>query len=158
MASSPAAPAILALGSTQGTITLWNVAELRVVRTLAAHDSAVAAVAFSGDGHLLASAGDDASIRIWSTASSRPYRSLSSQTRAAALAFTPARDTLTSAGDDGLVRLWSVARGGAPRPFAAHDGAVTGLAISPDGGRLASAGEDGAVRVWQMPAELARQD
>jgi WD40 repeat protein len=56
---------LLASGSDDNTITLWDVASGREVRTLSGHTESVYSVAFSPDGRLLASGSGDKTIRLW---------------------------------------------------------------------------------------------
>jgi WD40 repeat protein len=58
---------LLASGSYDKTIKLWEVATGREVRTLTltGHTSVVRSVAFSPDGRLLASGSEDATIKLW---------------------------------------------------------------------------------------------
>jgi COMPASS component SWD3 len=56
---------LLASGSDDKTIKLWDVATGQEVRTLKGHTDWVRSVAFSPDGKLLASGSDDGTIKLW---------------------------------------------------------------------------------------------
>jgi WD40 repeat protein len=59
---------LLASGSADETIKLWDVATGREVRTLEGHTGYVESVAFSPDGKLLASGSWDGTIKLWNVA------------------------------------------------------------------------------------------
>ncbi len=56
---------LLASGSFDNTIKLWEVSSGSLVRTLTGHTNSVRSVAFSPDGRLLASGSDDKTIKLW---------------------------------------------------------------------------------------------
>ncbi|MFG2041130.1 Hsp70 family protein [Dactylosporangium sp. NPDC048998] len=113
------------------------------------HRGAVLGVAFGGA--LLASAGADATVRLWDPASGAPHATLEGHTEpATAVAFSPSGTLLASAGLDTTIRLWDPATGAHLHTLDGHDGAVHAVAFAPDGATLVSAGADGAVRLWNV--------
>ena len=62
---------LLAVGSRDGTTTLWNPRAGRLLRTLDDDGGSVQAVAFSRDGSLLATGSSDGATRVWTVATGR---------------------------------------------------------------------------------------
>ena len=58
----------LAIGGSDGLITIWDLASRRILVALEGHESPVLDVAFLGDGDTLVSVGDD-QVRVWRAAS-----------------------------------------------------------------------------------------
>ncbi|MGK7901848.1 MAG: WD40 repeat domain-containing protein [Hormoscilla sp.] len=56
---------MLASGSNDNTIKIWNLRSGRLLRTLTGHSGPVRSVAISPDGQLLASGSNDNTIKIW---------------------------------------------------------------------------------------------
>ena len=71
---------ILASGSADDTIRLWNTDTGTHIRTLSGHTSAVRGVAFSPDGNTLASGSADNTIRLWNIDTGTHIRTLSGHT------------------------------------------------------------------------------
>src|SRR5204863_3039339 len=87
-------------------------------------------VAFSADSLLLASGGDDNSIRLWSCESKTLIKTLTGHAAAVeAIAFSPKEDLFASAGADGDIRFWK------PEGAAANSvGRIANPSYKSDGG------------------------
>jgi WD40 repeat protein len=67
---------ILASGSEDESLKLWNIDTGEEIRTLKAHNFWVTSVAFSPDGKLLASGGEDKIVNLWEVSSGKKLDSL----------------------------------------------------------------------------------
>jgi WD40 repeat protein/tRNA A-37 threonylcarbamoyl transferase component Bud32 len=112
----------------------------------------VRALAFTPDGKLLATGGDDGTPRLLDSDTLRPVRELAAAGGAVlTVAVSPDGRWVAAAGRDRVVLLWDVATGEPRATFRGHSGAVTDMAFRPDGRVLASASEDGTVKLWGCP-------
>jgi len=140
-----------------GELRLYQVNENKATleTTLAtAHNDVIYALTFSPDGKLLASAGYDRVIKLWSPGTKNEPRLLADHSDTVyGLAFHPDGALLASAAADRAVKVWDVASG--KRLFTLSDPTdwVYTIAWSPEGSRLAAGGIDKSIRIWEANAE-----
>ncbi|MFQ3661458.1 MAG: WD40 repeat domain-containing protein [Chloroflexaceae bacterium] len=147
-----ASPATLVAGGEDGRLIFFD-AGGALLRELPAHDGAIHALAIAPGGDLLASAGSDTLIRLWSLPDGTPRGELvGHEGPVLALAFNPEGDLLASADYDGIARLWRVPEGVEQRSITVleTDGlsatAVTALAFDAQGQTLLAGALSGSIQ------------
>jgi WD40 repeat protein/transcriptional regulator with XRE-family HTH domain len=171
---------VMASGNADGTTRLWDVADpahpLPLGQPLPAASGSgsvggvfvVQSVAFSPDGHTLASADNNGDVQLWEVTDPARPRLLGQAVIPGgppinSIAFS--RDGRTLAiGFEGyvnaVVQLWNIAHPAHPRPLgqvvAGATGTTESVAFRPDGHILATGSFDGTVRLWDVadPAKV----
>ena len=148
------------------TVQLWDAATRVPITPLLKHNAeeeyeGVSDVAFSSDGTILASTGDDGKIRLWDTQTQRQIGVLKTGAGVTSIAFRPDGKTLASLngggpataghkGGDMALRLWNVRTRRQIAVALNHNAGIESVALSPSGTLLASGYQDGAVGLWDM--------
>ena len=123
--------------------------------TLAEHGAAVASVAFSPDGALLASGSHDPNptIKCWDVATRACVATLSGHTADIwSVAFSADGTLLASGSADLTIKLWSVADRALRATLRGHTARIRAVAWSPNLAMLASGSLDQTVKIWDIAA------
>lgn len=149
---------LLAVGLTDGQIWLWRLGDWQAQARFRAHLNAIRALAFSPDGHLLASGANRAyqtaepTLRLWRVEDQRLLHDLPGHSDSVTgLASSADGRLLISASDDGTARVWRVEAGVEQGQLPAG-GMLSTLAISGQGERIALGRGDfhGQVLLWEF--------
>ena len=127
---------------------------LQRMSILSGHRRRVFSVAYSASGSLLASAGEDGTVRLWRRDELKSEMSIHHPGRVFCLAFSSgAKPTRLATGcEDGILRVFDE-KGEAIRTLRGHRGQINALSWNRGPGNqwdVASAGADGTVRLWQL--------
>ncbi|MFF2073275.1 hypothetical protein ACFVXG_00790 [Kitasatospora sp. NPDC058162] len=151
---------LLATGSTDGTVILWDSAgtgsRTRLLSRLGVRSDIVASLAVSPDGRTLATGDGDGSTLFWDLGNrEKPVQlspALTGQSASVdAMAFSPDGHLLATGSLDSTVLLWDTTD---PhhlrqlRQFTANTGGVQALAFAPVGHLLSTVGGDGTTQLW----------
>jgi hypothetical protein len=116
---------VLASGSSDNTIRLWDGQSGELRRRLKGHESAVRTVAWSPDGQMLASGSDDGTIRLWDTTTWSLKASLESGASVTSIAWSPDGQMLASGSGRSLL-LWDTGTGEQRRTLEGPDNTLIG--------------------------------
>ncbi|MGQ9540403.1 MAG: hypothetical protein ACUVTY_04835 [Armatimonadota bacterium] len=116
------------------------------------HTTWVNALSFTADGSLLASGGEDARAKVWSTSDGVLLRDFITGTAVRGLSIAPDGSTLTTVLFERTVQFWSVTDGNQIASFLGHSAYLFSARYLPDGSLVATGGTDGFIKFWQIPS------
>ena len=146
---------LLASGSMDGTLKLWNVETNKNIATLEEGFVAYSPVGrvpivFSSDGSLLASGGSRNAIKLWDVNTKKNIATLNGHTDSiSCVAFSPDGSLLASGAWDGTVKLWDIAEKKIFATLKTEEWLISSVAFSPDGAILVSGGPR-SVKLWDV--------
>lgn len=151
---------ILASGSGDCSVRIWDVNTHTPRHTLTGHSGWVQHVLFSPDCLVLASAGMDGSIRLWDPVKGTLLGTMVHGGAITGMSFEPmcanaACTRLATASKDGTVKVWDIARRVCLGTLAGHVGPVMCVKWSGNG-RIYSGGRDKMVKMWEGGNEFPK--
>ncbi|SPQ17850.1 cc66ce0a-f11d-4dfc-a536-8eee764de0f2 [Thermothielavioides terrestris] len=171
---------ILASGSYDEAVFLWDVRAGRLMRSLPAHSDPVSGVDFCRDGTLVVSCSTDGLIRIWDTSTGQCLRTLVHEDNPAVtnVCFSPNGRFVLAFSLDDSIRLWDYVSGSVKKTYQGHTnkgfsiGGGFGVLTDADDGYpgddedygssrrqafVTSASEDGDIVMWDVVSKAVVQ-
>lgn len=147
---------LLATGSYDQTILLWDRKTGELQSTLKGHNGAVYDLAFRPDGQLLASCSSDRTIKLWDVKTSQRLETFSEPTQEqTTLLFNIQGDQLIAGGADNRMRVWEIGpqgQEGTNRLLVtryAHEAPLLEMELTEDGLYLLTTAQDKLIKTWK---------
>jgi WD domain, G-beta repeat len=121
------------------------------IATIASSAGIINSVTSNSDGTMLATVGQDSTVRLWNVSTRQLIGSPFSAGQAERAVFSPDGTALAIIDTDGTVQLWNTrTRQPSGGPIAAGISDVQSVAFSPDGRILVTGSTDNTVRLWDV--------
>ena len=110
----------------------------------------IVALAYSPDGHWLASTGPTAFLKLWDTGIDVNDRQFTDVPGALhALQFSPDSKWLMAASDRNSIQIWNIGTGKLATEIKGGEPALTAFALSANGEVMVTGGADNKIRIWR---------
>jgi WD40 repeat protein len=154
LAFSPDDTLIATAGTNDTIARVWNIAQQSSSAIITIHRSGVQAVAFTGDGNSVITAGRDGNAYVHAAVGGFLQATLTGHhAPLGGVTVSPNGDLIATWSDDGTARLWDARLGSNAGEIARHNVPPDGttapvVGFSADGRHMFSAGPDGVARLW----------
>jgi WD40 repeat protein len=148
----------MAIGHVNGDIALWKMESGSVQTNFFAHRRGVSGVAFTPDGHILATGGQEGTAKLWDLDTHRELVTLKGHLKSVhGLDISPDASRLATAGSGGdAVKLWDMHTYQELITLAGEGSLMTALAFSPDGNKIVGLNvgknNDLHLQIWRAPS------
>ncbi|HEY9692381.1 MAG TPA: WD40 repeat domain-containing serine/threonine-protein kinase [Oculatellaceae cyanobacterium] len=142
---------LVASGSDDQTILIWDLVTKKQVATLRGHKKSVRTIAFSLTGKLLVSGSSDRTIKLWNLDHYQEIFTFQGHQQAVnSVLFTPDGTKIISGSADKTIKLWDVNTTEVIATLKSHHLAVRDIAYEATSNKLASASLDRTAKIWDL--------
>lgn len=139
---------LIATGSKDKTVKLWETSTGNEVRTLAGHASEITDIHFTPDGKYLLSSNWDHTVKVWEILTGRMIRDFTTHQRMVKSVTVDEKGTVFSAGAEREGYAWDMNTGDVKYTFRVDPGQYgPSLDLSPDGKYLAVGNDNGRILI-----------
>eukprot|EP00735_Rhodelphis_limneticus_P001471 TRINITY_DN12095_c0_g1::TRINITY_DN12095_c0_g1_i1::g.9675::m.9675 TRINITY_DN12095_c0_g1::TRINITY_DN12095_c0_g1_i1::g.9675 ORF type:complete len:520 (+),score=156.66,sp/Q9AV81/PRP19_ORYSJ/46.24/9e-150,WD40/PF00400.27/1.3e+04,WD40/PF00400.27/2.5e+02,WD40/PF00400.27/0.00052,WD40/PF00400.27/1.3,WD40/PF00400.27/1.1e-05,WD40/PF00400.27/8.2e-08,WD40/PF00400.27/81,WD40/PF00400.27/8.5e-09,Prp19/PF08606.6/3.5e-33,zf-Nse/PF11789.3/5.1e-08,eIF2A/PF08662.6/5e+02,eIF2A/PF08662.6/0.12,eIF2A/PF08662.6/23,Cep57_C len=143
---------VLATGTSDARIRLWDMQDLENAMTLEGHSGAIRALSFSENGYFLATAADS-TVKLWDLRKFSNFRTINvDEGNVTSVQFDYSGQYLSYGTTTGMVGVLDSAQWGRLRTFHDHTDEVTSLKWGPDAKYLVSSSLDRNLKVYSTRA------
>ncbi|MFE9446482.1 TIR domain-containing protein [Streptomyces sp. NPDC006602] len=149
---------IVATGSYDHTVRLWDFETDRPLATLRGHTDSVTCIAFDRTGERLVSGGWDNVARLWDVESFTEIATFTGHTSwVSSVSWSPSERYIATGSQDHTARVWEVSTGQTVCELAGHSEWVRSAEWHPDERLILTGGYDNVAKLWKIPSgrELA---
>ncbi|RLW13382.1 hypothetical protein DV515_00000281 [Chloebia gouldiae] len=143
-----AANTILASGTKEGTISVWDVTTATVLHQLPHHSGTVFHAAFSPDSRHLLSTGEDCCFKVIDVQTGMLVSSVT--TEEPQRCFKWDGNTILSGSQSGELLIWDLLGGKVTERIKGHTGAVTSMWMNEQCNNIITGGEDKQIMFWKL--------
>jgi len=150
-AMSPDGKLVAAIDAAGSSAHVWDSVTGAPLTQLRNDASGFPSIAFSADGHWLATSGGD-DVRVFDVWTWTQVRTLAGRR----LSWDPTEPRLLTGSAEGDVSIWAIPSGSRLRHLRELGGQVNQVAFSPNGELVVAASEDGAEQIWDATSGKLR--